>query len=77
MAGHDVKVPNFYGENYSLWKMIMEGHLMSLGVDIFSTMVTGYTIPNVFFLQTLMERRFFKTMQKQEMPLLLHLMRVS
>lgn len=47
MYGHDVKVPIFDGENYNLWKMRMEVHFMSLGVDVFSIVVSRYVILDV------------------------------
>lgn len=44
MVGHDVKIPIFYVENINLWNMRMQGHLMSLGFDVYSIVVYGYVI---------------------------------
>lgn len=41
-----MKVLIFCGEIYNLWRMRMEGHIMSLGVDVYSTMVSRYVFLN-------------------------------
>jgi len=42
-----VKLPIFYGENYNLWKMIIQGNLISLGVYVYSNVVSEYDFPDV------------------------------
>lgn len=58
MVEHDVKYQFFYGENYNLWKFRMEGYLISLGVDLFSTVVFGYVVPNILHLDLDENKRY-------------------
>ena len=36
------KVPLFDGTNFSFWKVIMRTYIMSLGVDVWDVVDTGY-----------------------------------
>jgi hypothetical protein len=39
------KEPFFNGEGYALWKMRMKNFMLSLGFDIWQSIVDGYTAP--------------------------------
>jgi len=41
------KIPNFDGTNYAFWKVRMEAYLMSLGVDVWSSVLVDYVVPDV------------------------------
>ena len=41
------KVPLFDGTNFSFWKVRMRTYIMSLGVDVWDVVDTGYVNPVV------------------------------
>ena len=41
------KVPLFDGTNFSFWKIRMRNYVMSLGVDVWDVVDTGYVNPVV------------------------------
>ena len=50
MISHDGstnKAPLFDGTNFAFWKVRMRTYLMSLGVDVWEVVETGYTKPIV------------------------------
>ena len=45
--GSTNKAPLFDGTNFSFWKVRMRTYIMSLGVDVWEVVETGYTKPIV------------------------------
>ena len=41
------KIPLFDGTNYALWKVELEAYLMSSRVDVYSSILVDYDLPNV------------------------------
>ena len=39
------EIPIFYGTNYLFWSKRMKSYLMSLGFDVWDSIVNGYKIP--------------------------------
>lgn len=62
----------FYGINYSFWKVIMELYPMSLGVDVWNSILVDYNVPDIS--PTDVDgRKLYGTMIKPKMPLYLPL----
>ena len=41
------RIPVFDGKNYAFWKVRMEAYLMSLGVDVWNSVLVDYNVPDI------------------------------